>query len=325
LSRSNRLLFLRFNSAFALIFPLVVANALAAPMKVESNVQSDRPTRKEFKASPSFLAARNNEQRCNAIEVWVSSMRYEFEQPRYVGDRVHSGEVDLNRLNNRQLFALGTPAFGAVFGRRLPELTPDQLQTIGKSLSKCSEKHYVPSNLVMLFDSPQALEPWIANFDSWERSLRDIRLAVLRAADLEQNMSRYQTELKRTGIPAAELIKDSSLYRLNGNLTRRGSDWCDFSNHQALVSLVFKADQNFQIDNSAAYWGIFESEMLTIFTSPILLRVRCLFTTRTCLLNPETGPSNLRVVTRLVLRFTRATQRVGRGADGSTGRTVKQH
>lgn len=84
---------------------------------------------------------------------------------------------------------------------------------------------------------------------------------------------RYARESDRTGYAAGELLKETPLYRLHGwykKLSDGGEyyvKWCNDYLRSATVNLVFKADDNYKVENTPAYWKRFEEEILPLITS----------------------------------------------------------
>lgn len=83
----------------------------------------------------------------------------------------------------------------------------------------------------------------------------------------KRNGVAYRQQLLSSGYNIGKLLKETSSYKLYGwyrplsNLPEFFTDWCADEAGWAAVSLVFKVDARYQIDNNVAYWGLFEREM----------------------------------------------------------------
>src|ERR1044071_5423932 len=84
---------------------------------------------------------------------------------------------------------------------------------------------------------------------------------------------RYARESDKIGYAAGELLKETPLYRFYGWYQKLSSGgeyyvkWCNDHLRSATVSIVFKADDNYKVENTPAYWKRFEDEMLPLITS----------------------------------------------------------
>ena len=77
----------------------------------------------------------------------------------------------------------------------------------------------------------------------------------------------YRQQFLSTGYNIGKLLKETSLYKLYGWYRSLSSDpqffidWCSGQLNSTAVSIVFKVDAKYQIDNNDAYWSVFEKEM----------------------------------------------------------------
>lgn len=233
------------------------------PPKPPDKREFQQPTDGEFKASPTFFAARSGDERCNAIDLWLSSIRYEASRSRMYGNRINrnpwaDGELDMSQVDERDLAPFAAPAFRGVFGKALHELTEKDAKEVAKALDKCSYQPWVEARLEPLFKEPGQLTGWVAEFRRVEAAIASAKLASERRLRAES----YRAESRRMGYSVGEPLKETGLYRLYAAYLGAQEDWCSPKDKRALVSQIFKADENFKIDNDAGYWARFESEVL---------------------------------------------------------------
>jgi len=233
------------------------------PPKPPDRREFQLPTDGEFRAAPTFFAARSGDERCNAIDLWLSSIRYEASRSRVYGNRLNrnfrtDGELDMSQVNDRDLAPFAAPAFRGVFGKELRELTEKDAKEVAKALDKCSYQPWVETHLEPLFEEPGRLSGWAAEFGRVEAAIASEKLASERRMRAE----RYRAESRRMGYSVGEPLKETGLYRLYAAYLGEQEDWCSPMDKRAIVSQIFKADENFKIDNDARYWARFESEVL---------------------------------------------------------------
>lgn len=223
------------------------------------------PVNGEYKANPTFFAARSDDERCQAIDLWLSSIRYEASQSSY-GRRYQRGsdEIDMQRIDIRQIQRFATTFFRNIFGKSLSEFSENEVEKVAKSLDKCSHQRWVSSKLESGFRFPAQMRDWIANFDEIEQSNSKEKLAVQKQLYRE----RYQKEARERGFNVAELLKETELFNLHAAFLNDGNtDWCLPSERQAVVGLIFNIDEVSPIENDEEYWESFESEMLPAIRS----------------------------------------------------------
>ncbi len=265
-----------FMFTLATIFMLAHPVGLSAQWRIgrKDNKQNKPPDRNEFqlpsngsfKADPTFFSARSDDERCNAIDLWLSSIRYEASQSRkYKSNRYYwaNGELDMNRVEFVDVLQFSVPAFKDIFGKSLPEFSEKETKEVAKSLDKCSYQPWVEAYLENLFKNRAVLQQWATAFEGMEQAYQNEKLAQERQLYRE----RYREESKRTGYSVGELIKETELYRLHAAFLGDYENWCAPRDGRAIVSLIFKADENFQIDNNQQYWNRFENEILPAISS----------------------------------------------------------
>lgn len=223
------------------------------------------PTNGEYKASPTFFAARTDAERCQAIDLWLSSIRYEVSQAGYNRrSRRSDDEIDMRRVNARQIQRYATTFFRNIFGKGLAELSEKEMEKIGKSLDKCSHQYWVLAALENPFRYPVQMRDWIADFNKIEDSIRDEKLRAQREAEREH----YQTEARRTGYNVGELLADRGLFQLHAAFLNDGyTDWCSPNERQAVTALILNIDDKSAVANDEAYWRTFEKDILPAIRS----------------------------------------------------------
>jgi hypothetical protein len=225
------------------------------PQQPTTQRDFQQPADGEFKANPTFFAARSNDDRCKAIQIWLTSIRYEAKEARRYRAASGSGEVDMMGVYVDDIRKYGIAAFRNVFGKSFAELSKDEIKDIEKSLKKCSSDRWVEVALAQRLQIDARY--WIADFDKVEQAARQAKAARDRRTYIE----RSREEARRTGYSIGELLKETELYRLHASVLSNYADWCSPQDGRAFVSLIFKADANFQIDNNERYWKRFEDEI----------------------------------------------------------------
>jgi hypothetical protein len=221
-----------------------------------------KPTNGEFKANPLFFAAKDDKERCQAIDLWLSSVRYEVNQA-YARSTYYrqNTEFDMEKVNGNEIPQFATPGFRNIFGKALPELSEKETKQIGKFLDKCTTQRWVAIHLEPLFKSPypSQMGEWFRNFANYESALQQAKVE----AEKENYRRKYQNTVSSSGYPVAELLKETESYRLHTSFLSNGSvEWCSANGNQAVVGLIFKANENFRIENNEQYWRLFDSEIL---------------------------------------------------------------
>lgn len=223
------------------------------------------PTNGEYKAKPMYFAARNDDERCQAIDLWLSSIRYEASQASYSRRSQRStDEIDMQRVNERQIRRYATTFFRNIFGKGLPELSEKEMEKVGKSLDKCSHQYWVLGALENPFRYPVRMRDWIADFNKIEDSIKDEKLRAQQAAYREQ----YRAEARRTGYNVAELLTESGSFNLHAAFLNDGyTDWCSAAERQAVTALILNLDDRSAVGNDEAYWRTFEKDLLPAIRS----------------------------------------------------------
>ena len=228
------------------------------PPKPPDGREFQQPINGEFKATPTFFAAGSGDERCNAIDLWLSSIRYEASRSRTYGRRLR--ELDMEQVNDSDLASFAAPAFRSVFGKTLHELTEKDAKEVAKALDKCSYQPWVETRLEPLFKEPGRLGDWAAESRRVEAAIASEKLASERRVRAE----RYRAEAGRMGYSVGEPLKETGLYRLHAAYLGQQEDWCSPKDKRVILSQIFKVDENFKIDNDAQYWARFESEVLPV-------------------------------------------------------------
>jgi hypothetical protein len=221
-----------------------------------------KPTNGEFKANPLFFAAKDDKEKCQAIDLWLSSVRYEVNQA-YARSSYYrqNTEFDMERVNGNEIPQFATPSFRNIFGKALPELSEKETKQIAKFLDKCTTQRWVAVHLEPLFKSPypRQMGEWFRNFANYEAALRQAKIE----AEKENYRRKYQNTVSNSGYPVAELLKETDSYRLHTSFLNGGNtEWCSANGNQAVVGLIFKANENFRVENNDQYWRLFDSEIL---------------------------------------------------------------
>jgi len=223
------------------------------------------PTNGEYKANPTFFAARNDNERCQAIDLWLSSIRYEASQSRYNRRyQRNNDDIDMERVDKRQIQRYATTFFRNIFGKGLSELSEKEMEKVAKSLDKCSHQRWVLGALENPFRYPVRMRDWVADFNKIEDSIKDEKLKAQQEAYREH----YQTEARRTGYNAAELLTDGGSFQLHTAFLNDGhTNWCSPTERQAVTALILNVDDKAAVENGEAYWRTFEKDMLPAIRS----------------------------------------------------------
>ena len=235
--------------------------------KLPDAKEFQQPTNGEYKANPTFFVARSDDERCNAIDLWLSSVRFEASQSSsYKNARYYwkDGVLDMDKVNSAQITKFATPAFRNIFGKGLPELSEKEVKQVSKSLNKCSHQRWAFYYLEQPFTYPVQLQGWMTQFDKMEETANREKIA----AQKRQYRERYQKEARETGYNVAELLKETDSYSLHAAFLNDGyTDWCSPTEKQAIVGVIFKIGENSPVKNDEAYWQSFEQEMLPVIRS----------------------------------------------------------
>lgn len=223
------------------------------------------PTNGEYKANPTFFAARTDDERCQAIDLWLSSIRYEASQSSYSRRyQRNSDEIDMQRVGKEQIQRYATTFFRNIFGKGLSELSENEMGKVGKSLDKCSHQYWVLGTLENPFRYPSQMRDWIADFNKIEDSIKDEKSKAQQDAVREQ----YQTEARRTGYNVGELLTDTGSFQLHAAFLNDGyTNWCSLNERQAVTALIHNVDDKSAVENNEAYWRAFEKDMLPAIRS----------------------------------------------------------
>ncbi|MBK8464864.1 MAG: hypothetical protein IPL32_03455 [Chloracidobacterium sp.] len=220
------------------------------------------PTNGEYRANPTFFATRNDDERCQAIDLWLSSIRHIASQSAsYSGAyyRRNGEELDMARVNVQDVQNFATVYFRNILGKSLPEMSEDDMEKVGRALDKCSHQRWVVGSLENPFRYPVQMRNWIAKFEEIEQSIKKEKLDAQREIYREQDQKLAQ----ETGYPIAELLKGTNAFRLHAAFLNNGyTDWCSPTERQAVTALIHNVDENVAIQNNETYWRNFESEIL---------------------------------------------------------------
>jgi hypothetical protein len=223
------------------------------------------PTNGEYKANPTFFAARNDNERCQAIDLWLSSIRYEASQASYNRRyQRNNDDIDMERVNKRQIQRYATTFFRNIFGKGLSELSEKEMEKVAKSLDKCSHQRWVLGTLENPFRYPVQMRDWVADFNKIEDSIKDEKLKAQQEAYREH----FQTEARRTGYNVAELLTDGGSFQLHTAFLNDGrTNWCSPTERQAVTALILNVDDKSAVENSESYWRTFEKDLLPAIRS----------------------------------------------------------
>ncbi len=202
------------------------------------------PVEGEFVAKPVFIYATTDSQRCQAIDLWLSSVRYEASRSTEYGASRSSylwnnGVLDMAKVNADQLPKFGTASFRSIFGKGLNEFSEKEMKEVAKRLDQCSHQMWVTGTLQNWFENPATLQNWIVGFNNIENDIKKERVAEKKRLYDEL----YRLETAKTGYAVAELLKESSALRLHASFLNNGSiDWCAPDNGHVIVGAIFKGD-----------------------------------------------------------------------------------
>lgn len=220
------------------------------------------PTAGRYAADPPFFAARNDGERCAAIDLWLSSVRHEATQSATHGvrwRRASVAEVEMERVNARSVKWLATTHFRAVFGKGLPELSEKDAERVAKSLEKCTHQRWAAETLEAAFRDPAQLRDWAGHFAEMEASIKAEQLE----AQKQLYRERYRDAARARGYGVAELLKEGAGYSLHASFLHDGrAEWCSPARRQAVVSLLLQGGETYVVENGADYWRRFEGELL---------------------------------------------------------------
>lgn len=228
-----------------------------------------QPVNGEFKANTMFFEARSDDERCQSIDLWLSSVRYEASQSPSYRNRKNSylwnnDVLKMESVNSREIPKFGTPAFRNIFGKGLNELSEKDFKHVSKFLEKCSHQRWVANTLERWFTYPAQMQDWVVQFGKMEEVVKQEKIE----AEKRLYRERYQAESRRIGYSVAELIKETDNYRLHAAFWNNGNtEWCSQEDRQAIVSLIHKVDENYQITSEESYWKKFENEIRSEVTA----------------------------------------------------------
>lgn len=236
---------------------LLVFFMMTAPAEAQSRSEE------KAVANPTFFEARSDAQRCAAIQVWISSIIEE-------GGRAYG---DLNQVQVQHIRRLAVPGFRHVFGKTFAEMSKDERKQVAGALKKCSKELWVEYALAHPFKLPDGgdAKGWVKMFEQYDRSgIAEMRARVKRADAYVSNET-PEAELKRRVYFVGDLLLETGLYKLYANnytsdFDRRYGDgkgwkWCHPDKRAALVTLIFKGDDHYEVKNDEAYWARFEREV----------------------------------------------------------------
>ena len=254
----------QFLTSLCFIIIIITAGSQDCPSQQQTAKdglkQSDQIT-----ANPTFVAAKNDAQRCQALDAWFSSIRADAVQAIADGNApqwwVFNGKLDWRVVeNNDWLLQFATHSFQRNIGKRLPDLSSKERERLYQLLVKCTDLNGFAKQISTILYYSDSAKRWISQFDQLEGSFASTGQYRRKVLELES----AKEIVAKTGYQIGVLLKETESFSLYKSMYRFDSgwsvlcDWCNQFNHRvALVSLVFK-DENAIVDNNSAYWNRFE-------------------------------------------------------------------
>ena len=251
------------NAAVTWLTSSIIALSLASCIATKP-VSAQTSTESDWVASPTFFAARSDSQRCAAIEVWLSSIR-----------EGGGGAARMNEMQSQNINRLAVPAFRGVFGKPFAEVSDDERKQIGKFLKKCSSELWVREMFAHAFTVPAEYPAAKSLARTFERYDVPGQVAPRRQGRMQKLPDPCALNPPSSPSPrnrpyaTGELLLETSLFQLYGEQSYPGQCWCSNDTVQygmgdASLSMVFKADERYEIKNDEAYWQRFDKEVLPL-------------------------------------------------------------
>jgi hypothetical protein len=248
-----------FSSAIITLLMLIV------PEPVFSQTLEDN----EFIARPTFFAARTGEERCNAIKLWLSSIKFILNR--------ESNEMAGVRI--QQIEKASVPASRGIFGKSYSTISKNELKTVVSALKECSVESWVTPLIQSLVNDREMLAGMSQEFENDEdHALRDYltRLRMKKESDEESQIKaiacrntsmKNQTPQERI-YELGDLLLETDLYQLYGQLGVEGDCWCGGRFSQGVNAvLMYKVDDHYRFENQDVFWKRFDSEMMPAISS----------------------------------------------------------
>src|SRR6266436_210218 len=147
-SKRQRTTVLLFSSAIITFLMLIVPEPMFG-QTVEDN---------EFVARPTFFAARTSEERCNAIKLWLSSIKFVLGR-----ESSQMADVDIARLKKASV-----PGFRGVFGESYSTISKNELKAIVAAPKECSTESWVMPLIQRLVSDRENLAGMAQEFENDE-------------------------------------------------------------------------------------------------------------------------------------------------------------
>lgn len=169
---------------------------------------------------------------------------------------------------------MAVPAFRGVFGKTFAEMSNGERNDVARALKKCSKELWVEWGLAHPFKLPEGgdAKNWVRMFEQYDRSGQAEMRARAKKADAYVSNETPEAELKRRVYFVGDLLLETSLYKLyadnyTSDFDRRYGDgkgwqWCHADKRAALVTIIFKAGERYEVKGDDAYWARFESEVV---------------------------------------------------------------
>src|ERR1043166_2138427 len=223
----------------------------------------------EFIARPTFFSARTSEERCNAIKLWLSSIKFILNR--------EANEMAGVRI--QQIEKASVPAFRGIFGKSYSTISKNELKIVVAALKECSVESWITPLTQSLVNDREMLAGMSQEFENDEdHALRDYltRLRMKKERDEEgqrkaiscHNTSvKNQTPEERT-YELGDLLLETDLYQLYGRLGVEGDCWCGGTFGQGVNAVLWKkATIHYRFESEEIFWKRFDSEMMPAISS----------------------------------------------------------
>lgn len=242
---------------YAQILGEILGNIRKNYNKEPDRNEMQEPVNGKFKANPTFFAANSKNERCNAIDLWISSIRYEAMNSELYSNRRRNINFDMSMVSPRDIQKFAVSSFEDIFGVALARLSDRDVGEVANNLKNCSYQRWVEYNLENVFRNPHMIARWKSDFYRIEKErIEEKRQRAFRRAEYE------------LGYPIDELLLETRNFDVYTTIpNERYGEWCSSETGKALISLLFKARETDEIIIDDYYWNQFEQEILPVVKS----------------------------------------------------------
>jgi hypothetical protein len=236
---------------------------------VSKNCQAQESPRQnnQITASPTFVDAKNDAERCQAVNAWLSSIKADFEQAvaeHSAGEWFSRGtrKADMMLIDQTDYMELASHSFRRNIGKPLPALSEKQGSQLARAVSKCSSEAWVQQRMYPFLFSYGPVSAWRSDFERLEGRYEISRNQRRQLYDVAVGRERFDETALDVGPVLIETISYKLYKSYYGLFTESPYSWCSQGNtRMAMVTMVFQ-DENAVVDNDSKYWNRFETELL---------------------------------------------------------------